>query len=316
VFADYDEALTRLASLMAQSKGATEEKTSILSVLEGLEEFLTEEEQDFVAYLSADLYQIEGDEIRLPSELDEKESARRLAEAFASKDWVSVLALLRRVPPNVPEATRAYLRYRAYGEMNPKLPHAAAAFLDYASRTETRVNSYKAIWLQDMTHIDRPSALEESRRLVWESNSVDSRSLIMAASIVQQDLAARDRRGELRRDFEGLLGIVLKTLASGPLPLDIASMALLVATNSLIGLNRIEPLIDALTSSLNRALEQDRKEALGMQLMPLMRELHAHLVDAYRRLGHQERWESYDLELLVRNDVDNLANADLYAAYA
>jgi hypothetical protein len=93
---------------------------------------LTQEEQDRVGDLSADLYQMGGEEVFqvVNDPVEVARLAGELAAAFTEERWEDVLRLLRRRPAEAPDAVVAALRARAYEALGH--PEPARRFREYA----------------------------------------------------------------------------------------------------------------------------------------------------------------------------------------
>ena len=110
----YERSLSKLAVLMADECSESANADDLRDELADIEYKMTEEETEFVAGLSSDLYMIEDDEILDPpadhTDFD-------FAWHYGWKDWLKCLELLRRESPNCSNECRAFYRGEIYSKL-------------------------------------------------------------------------------------------------------------------------------------------------------------------------------------------------------
>jgi tetratricopeptide (TPR) repeat protein len=130
-FVEHERLLYRLHEMMLAGQGDTDTADDLRERMELTWWKLSPEERDRLQWLSADLYQIEGDEIY--EQVDDADRVAELAQegavAVAERRWSDVLRLLRSRPSGASPDVVATVRALAYAGLGH--PEAALRFIEY-----------------------------------------------------------------------------------------------------------------------------------------------------------------------------------------
>ena len=129
-YVKHEAQLTQLHHLMEKGKGDSEEADAVRDQMELSWWRLTEEEQDRVGGLSADLYMLSNEEVFEPLDRSKAQLASELESALCCERWTEALALLRKNADVVTTEQRAIVRARAYEALGHH--DTALLFLTYA----------------------------------------------------------------------------------------------------------------------------------------------------------------------------------------
>jgi tetratricopeptide (TPR) repeat protein len=154
-YREYERMLIELHHLFSEGKEDAPETDDLRDRMEVPGSWLSREEAERLGGLSADLYQLEGDELFLvvtdPGEANAL--LKRVQEAAARRDPKTVLQLLRRRPNAGDPGALAGLRGRLYYELGH--PAAAAEFLWFALAHDPHNPRYRALLLYSLEDLQR-----------------------------------------------------------------------------------------------------------------------------------------------------------------
>ncbi len=138
---EYQVLLKTLHDLMAEGKGDSDEAEAVRDKLDELWPRLTEEEVDFLRGLSSDLYMLTSNEIYSPYAGTQAQLRADLQAAYVSHDYHARLRLLRKSPTFLTPYGLAFLRARAYEELDHL--DIALLFMRHAVNLNPRRDLYK-----------------------------------------------------------------------------------------------------------------------------------------------------------------------------
>lgn len=154
-YEEYERLLKALHCLIAEGQGDGDEAEAIRDRMDEPWWSLTEAERKRLEGLSTDLDMLSDDEIWEADEGIEVDAwAADLRAARDSRDWESVLAMLRKSPAgSLPQAPRAYLRALAYAALGHE--ETSLLFARHALALEPDNVWYRLLVIQQLTRLDR-----------------------------------------------------------------------------------------------------------------------------------------------------------------
>lgn len=216
-YRNYEELMLELHKLTAMGQGDTEEAQQLWSAMGEPERFLTESQIAFLNGLSGDLYMLQDKEIAdadVTAKWSGQALATELAHAYRARDWSHVLRLLRGKPDFLRPDQIAYMRSRAYAELDHLSP--AVIFMDEAARRAASDANYRALALDLLVQRgDFAEALARTRRYL-QSAETDRRLTIVAALAVcrlvhRGDIPSEEALDLARLAREKLAGVLQST---------------------------------------------------------------------------------------------------------
>jgi tetratricopeptide (TPR) repeat protein len=162
-YLEYEASLKKLHQMLGRGEGDSDEADALRDEMDRSASELSHEEMKRLKGLSADLYMLQDDEIYAPIEPGEDRSARdvehlqaAVTEAWARRDVVATLELLRKGPTRLTPDQLAYIRARAYEELGHL--DTALLFMFYAAERNPEDSNYK--WMV-LNLLDRPEQRSE-----------------------------------------------------------------------------------------------------------------------------------------------------------
>ncbi len=212
-FNEYERLLKEVHALIAAGGGESPEADDIRDRMEMAGSGLSPDEIARLKGLSADLYMLQDDETRQPSDAAETTGDRRAAlqDAWESEDWSRGLALLRKNPPLFTGAQIAYLRFRAYAALGHL--DTARVFIEYAFRQNPGNVTYACLLSDLLVRLRRLGEAAE-RAEAWLADPSSPPGLrIQAAGLLLR--SAGDATGsEALSIHERVIGILQAALGS------------------------------------------------------------------------------------------------------
>ena len=134
----YEVDLIRLHELRVAGLNDSDDAELVRDGMDGPWAAMSPAERDLVGGLSADLYMLDGREVREPADGPDGVDAldRQRGLLYAAGRWAEFLRLLRRGPTNVQPSYIAYCRHRAYEGLG--LQSAAMQFVESAIGLDPR----------------------------------------------------------------------------------------------------------------------------------------------------------------------------------
>jgi tetratricopeptide (TPR) repeat protein len=220
-----EERLTReLHLLNAQGEGDSVEAEAIQDASEKPWYKLSEEEQDRISGLSADLYQLTGEEVHEKTELSQEQLETSLVDACVRDDPVEILSLLRKGPTCSKDHDTAFWRWVCYRELGHF--ETAVLFLEYAVKLAPGVYPYAFCLLGALAEVGRK---EETMRMVQESLAEPATHpyvQIFAACLKLRELVSEAHHGD-GSEWRQLANVLKNALAAEstlPAPQRIAAL--------------------------------------------------------------------------------------------
>ncbi|MGD0094709.1 MAG: hypothetical protein ABSE73_32770 [Planctomycetota bacterium] len=210
-----EERLIReLHLLNALGKGESEEAEAIADASEKPWYDLSKEEQNRIHGLSADLYQLTGEEIFEKTELSQEQLKATFIEAFQKENPERMLSLLRKGPTFLKDHQIAYFRWRCYQAL--RHVQSAVLFLEYAAKVAPPTDFYRFRILL-MVALAKAGSKKEAIQIargILADLGAHPYLKIIAAMLFEGDLESRtgqDAFNELRK-LEGVLKNAIEEL--------------------------------------------------------------------------------------------------------
>jgi tetratricopeptide (TPR) repeat protein len=224
--------MLRLHELMVAGKDESEDGQQVRDEMDYPWYQLSQEEQDVIGGLSADLYTI-GEDQRSPS-ADDVSSAvvQEVTDLYDRKNWSGLLDFMREKQASLPRADVAY--YRGICWQHLRQPAIFAEFLTEAVRLAPNNRAFDALRMHALVQSEQLDRALERAREIAESEG-DWRQLLTAGGVFF--MAARESDAAGSRNFYELAiqlaerGIALapKLEEAGGDPTDLARTACLRA---------------------------------------------------------------------------------------
>jgi tetratricopeptide (TPR) repeat protein len=253
----YEDLLKQVHFLISAGKGDSEEADAVRERMDAPWYKLSEPERTRLKGLSADLYQLQDDEIlETPIAPHPSLDAFREQISYAQEwnDWDAVLGLLRRRPFDaLPESVAAW-RARAYDALGHF--DTAILFLDHAFRTTPTEPTYLGLRMMFLSGAGRlEEAVKDAERFIAGRNT-EPLLLIASADILLQR-AQRNSSSAGAEAYERILDKLRPVLrengAKSGIPVSYFVIGQLVKAVCLCQLGRFEETMAA----INAALEMD-----------------------------------------------------------
>ena len=149
----YERLLKQLQDLSQAGKNDSEEADAVREKTEDLWCSFSEEEQERLDGLSADLYSLSDEEIAAKPTFDDEQDLRAECEkAFNAKAWEALLGLLRRGSQLFPKAFLAAQRSLAWFHLGHFAP--TSWFIEEACRREPENTQYLSFLLMSLARVD------------------------------------------------------------------------------------------------------------------------------------------------------------------
>ena len=168
-YAVSEELLLELARLQAEGMADAPILDPIYEEMEQVEALLNRSETDRLNGLSADLYMLEGRDIRQPLEdgMTTEERDRLLGEASEQQDCERLLQLLRKGEASFPPPVLAFIRGSAYGGLGHS--EAALVFLRQACKLDPNNEEYQSVLIDQLVlRDDLSEAVAEANSIVQD----------------------------------------------------------------------------------------------------------------------------------------------------
>lgn len=163
-YLEYEASLKKLHQMLGRGEGDSDEADALRDEMDRSARELSHEEMKRLKGLSADLYMLQDDEIYAPIEPGEDRSARdvehlqaAVTEAWARRDVVATLELLRKGPTRLTPDQLAYIRARAYEELGHL--DTALLFMFYAAERNPEDSNYKWMFLNLLDRLEQRDEL-------------------------------------------------------------------------------------------------------------------------------------------------------------
>lgn len=181
---EHERNLLALARIMSSGHGESEEANRLRDTMLDTWGSLSALDKGFLDELSGDLYMLDQTELLDLERIDPEDIDARIQVAWNTRQYESILALLRRRPETYPEDKAAFIRARCWARLGYQ--NAGLAFLVHASKLRPDNGSYTYLMLQetvDLGHFDEAVARATA---IARQEDASARSLLAAAYVLNR----------------------------------------------------------------------------------------------------------------------------------
>jgi tetratricopeptide (TPR) repeat protein len=182
-YREYVRLLRRLHQLFVESKEESAEAEELYDRMDAAWRTLSQEQEDSIGGLIADLNCVRRGPV--PSQKSSSvvfgQTFPALVKAKQSDDWHEVLKELRPLAPFLPPAGLAYMRGRAWSELEDY--ETALLFFKHAEKIDPNNGKYAYAALECLARVDAEQAAHRAHEILANGASHPAVELIEAASI-------------------------------------------------------------------------------------------------------------------------------------